>query len=321
MCGDRTSLFRKVETEGGAAASEAARAAEAAARAAEGRAAELRLSVLHGGAADANDAALLDADFVAAATGALVLDEYPPPRAGELGDAVVACQDSTAPGHDCALWASQGECVNNRAGLYGLCPKSCGWCDVENITARAVGQGGHHSAGGAAAAAQQARRVAAARWRRTAATGYGVGLEAPIQVLSWSPRAFLVPNLFTEAECDHLAALGKPKMQASQTSLETANALDHAKSKVRTSQSADLSEWLKADPVVRATEARIARFTRLPPENQEGYQLLHYAPGTFYMPHEDYFGPALDLYAKSGTCVPLYEVAPRTLSSVILTDE
>ena len=270
-------------------------AAEAAAEAAESAAAAARHAARHGdGGTGATDGDVGDAlsakEWLRAASGELVIDEYISPRAGRQGDLQASCADERS---ECPLWKEQGECVNNRIGLHALCARTCGWC--ENATARMV------EAATDRVDEAEARRLSSATWRRSAHSGLGAGMEAPIQVLSWRPaRAFLIANLFSEAECDHLIALGEPAMAASQTAAETESAEAGKASTIRTSTSADISGWLRDDPVVRATEARIARLSRLPVENQETYQLLHYKPGAFYVPHEDWFGIGhMDLYAPS----------------------
>lgn len=47
-----------------------------------------------------------------------------------------------------------------------------------------------------------------------------------------------------------------------------------------------------ANPLVKMIEDRIAKATKLPAENGEGLQIVHYNVGGYYKEHWDYFDPA-----------------------------
>ena len=50
--------------------------------------------------------------------------------------------------------------------------------------------------------------------------------------------------------------------------------------------------WVDNDhPLVRSLNQRISALTRIPLENQEPLQVLHYRPGEEYVPHHDAFTP------------------------------
>ena len=96
--------------------------------------------------------------------------------------------------------------------------------------------------------------------------------------LSWAPRASLLHNFLTPAECDHLWALAKPYMARS-TVVDNVSG-ERQPSKVRTSSGMCLQRG--QDDVVKTIEDRIARFTAIPVENGEGLQVLNYQEGELY---------------------------------------
>ncbi|KAL6649280.1 hypothetical protein ACP70R_013504 [Stipagrostis hirtigluma subsp. patula] len=103
--------------------------------------------------------------------------------------------------------------------------------------------------------------------------------------VSWRPRAFLYKGFLSEAECDHLVALGKAG------GLEKSMVVDRESGKsvmseARTSSGMFLTK--KQDDVVARIEERIAAWTFLPPENGEAIQILRYENGEKYEPHFDY---------------------------------
>jgi prolyl 4-hydroxylase len=99
-----------------------------------------------------------------------------------------------------------------------------------------------------------------------------------VEHLSWEPRASLLHNFLTPAECDHLWALAKPYMARS-TVVDNVSG-ERQPSKVRTSSGMFLQRG--QDDVVKTIEDRIARFTAIPVENGEGLQVLNYQEGELY---------------------------------------
>ena len=101
------------------------------------------------------------------------------------------------------------------------------------------------------------------------------------------PRVVVFGGLLSDAECDALIELAKPRLArsltvAAKTGGEEINA-------DRTSNGMFFQRG--ENDLVRTIEARIARLLRWPEENGEGLQVLHYLPGTEYKPHYDYFDP------------------------------
>lgn len=112
----------------------------------------------------------------------------------------------------------------------------------------------------------------------------------PYHIETWtiSPRLMVLRGFLSNAECDHLIALGQEQIAPSTTvDPETG---EHIRVESRTSSSAYL--WLGQTEIVARIEARIAGLVQLPVENGEGMQLLNYQVGQCYQPHFDFFDPA-----------------------------
>lgn len=107
-----------------------------------------------------------------------------------------------------------------------------------------------------------------------------------IEVLSWSPRIFMVRNFLTDQECDYIIELAKPKVARSTViDNETGrNKLDEG----RTSEGMFVSES-HTDPLIKDIETRISLVTMIPEENGEDLQVLRYGLNGEYRPHYDYF--------------------------------
>ncbi|KAI7835432.1 hypothetical protein COHA_010678, partial [Chlorella ohadii] len=106
-----------------------------------------------------------------------------------------------------------------------------------------------------------------------------------MQVLDAEARIFLFHNFLTDAECDHIIGLAKPKMERSGVvDTKTGNS---DISDIRTSSGTFLERG--QDDVVAGIEERIARWTLLPVGNGEGLQVLRYTKGQEYQAHWDYF--------------------------------
>lgn len=80
-----------------------------------------------------------------------------------------------------------------------------------------------------------------------------------IETLSWSPRVFLYHNFLTDEETDHIIAVGKNHLAASQVVGQNGNSV---KSDVRTSSGVFLTGDLGNDEVIqRTTKARFLYFS------------------------------------------------------------
>lgn len=107
-----------------------------------------------------------------------------------------------------------------------------------------------------------------------------------MEVLSWSPRIFVIHNFLTEEECDHIIHTGKPGLERSRV---VDNETDKPKlANIRTSHGMFFPSN-HGDPVLQGIEKRIAMLTLIPEEHAESLHLLHYSLGAEYKPHHDYF--------------------------------
>ena len=109
--------------------------------------------------------------------------------------------------------------------------------------------------------------------------------ETWVEVISWSPRAFLVHNLFTDAEADHVVEMSRDHLKRSLT--KGGGKEDAKRSKFRTSDSSSLEKYQTR--VVAALEERVAILLSYPALHQESLKVLRYNPGQLYKPHFDAF--------------------------------
>jgi prolyl 4-hydroxylase len=101
------------------------------------------------------------------------------------------------------------------------------------------------------------------------------------------PRVVVFGQLLSDAECDGLIALAKPRLARSETvKNETGGSEVHA---ARTSDGMFFERGER--PLISRIEARIAELLCWPVSQGEGLQILRYRPGAEYRPHFDYFDP------------------------------
>ena len=103
----------------------------------------------------------------------------------------------------------------------------------------------------------------------------------------YNPRVVVFGGLLSDAECESLIALAKPRLARSLT-VETKTGGEEINAD-RTSNGMFFQRG--ENELVRRIEGRIACLVNWPEENGEGLQVLHYLPGTEYKPHYDYFDP------------------------------
>jgi prolyl 4-hydroxylase len=118
----------------------------------------------------------------------------------------------------------------------------------------------------------------------------GTGTLAPgltLKQLKDRPRVYVVHDFLSDAECDHIIALGTGDMEQSIT-VDMNTGLDAINSD-RTST----STWLVRgeDPVVAEVERRLAELINLPAGHGCNINLLRYRLGQQYAPHDDFFDP------------------------------
>jgi len=102
--------------------------------------------------------------------------------------------------------------------------------------------------------------------------------------------ALTIENFLSPEECQALMAVAGKKMQKS-------GLLGFQRDNYRTSSGA----WLARKDLPAVTgkiRQLVCAITGLPPENQEPVQVLHYALGQAYLPHQDFWHPNTDYYAQ-----------------------
>jgi len=160
------------------------------------------------------------------------------------------------------------------------------------------------SEGDAVAAVEAAVRDWAAAGSRDAGLPVAVPVPSPVELNGASvlragdrdvavlanlllPRVVVFGGLLSDAECDQLVELSRPKLQRS-TILDPDTG-DDAVHVDRTSAGTHFPRGGSA--LVRRIETRIAALLDWPVENGEAMQILRYGPGAQYRPHHDYFDP------------------------------
>ncbi|MDE2080838.1 MAG: 2OG-Fe(II) oxygenase [Burkholderiales bacterium] len=102
------------------------------------------------------------------------------------------------------------------------------------------------------------------------------------------PRVLVFGGLLTDAECEGLIALARPRLVRSETVVNTTGG-----SEVNAARTSEGMFFERGEqPLIRSFEARIAELLRWPLDHGEGLQILRYRPGAEYRPHNDYFDPA-----------------------------
>lgn len=103
-----------------------------------------------------------------------------------------------------------------------------------------------------------------------------------VEVISWSPRAFVYHNLLSEQECAHVIRTAAPQMKRS-------TVVGHNASSVLDDIRTSYGTFIKRlqDTVIERVEEKVANWTRLPISHQEDLQVLHYVDGQKYGAHYD----------------------------------
>jgi len=112
--------------------------------------------------------------------------------------------------------------------------------------------------------------------------------EVQVLLTMQRPRVVLFGGFLSEAECDGLTDLARPRLARSET-------VDHQSggSEVNAARTSDGMFFERGEaPLIQRIEQRIAALLQWPVERGEGLQVLRYRPGAQYRPHFDYFDPA-----------------------------
>ena len=112
--------------------------------------------------------------------------------------------------------------------------------------------------------------------------------EVQVLMTMQRPRVVLFGGFLSDAECDALIELSRPRLARSET-------VDHRSggSEVNAARTSDGMFFERGEaPLIQCIERRIAALLHWPADKGEGLQILRYRPGAQYRPHFDYFDPA-----------------------------
>jgi prolyl 4-hydroxylase len=101
------------------------------------------------------------------------------------------------------------------------------------------------------------------------------------------PEVIVLEHVLTDAECDALIELSRPKLSRS-TTVDR----DTGGTQIIAERSSEGTFFLRGEnALVASIEKRLSLLTGMPIENGEGLQILHYGLEGEYKPHFDYFEP------------------------------
>lgn len=103
-------------------------------------------------------------------------------------------------------------------------------------------------------------------------------------------RYKIIDNFLTETECVDIIEAARPRLAIS-TTWNVAKAQSQV-TDYRQSEQMYFNQ--RENEFIGSIEQRIADITRIPVENGEGFQVVHYNVGGYYKPHCDYFDPNWD---------------------------
>jgi len=103
------------------------------------------------------------------------------------------------------------------------------------------------------------------------------------------PRVVVFGGLLSDEECDAMVAQSEARLARS----ETVAAKDSG-SEVNAARTSEGMFFERGEnELIRRIEARLAALVNWPVDHGEGLQVLRYRPGAEYLPHYDYFDPAM----------------------------
>lgn len=102
------------------------------------------------------------------------------------------------------------------------------------------------------------------------------------------PRLVVFDGLLSDAECDQLVELARPRLNQSLTVDRDSGASVQHQARVSSGMFFQRAE----NPLITLLEKRMSALLGFPEVNGEGLQILNYKPGGKYDPHQDYFDPA-----------------------------
>ena len=104
-----------------------------------------------------------------------------------------------------------------------------------------------------------------------------------VTLYSTDPIVYVVNNFLSDEECKAFVEMGKGKM-------ERAKVISDEESEFHASRTNDFC-WLEhgANDVIHEVSKRFSILVKMPINNSEQFQLVHYGPGNEYKPHFDAF--------------------------------
>ncbi len=109
----------------------------------------------------------------------------------------------------------------------------------------------------------------------------------PVLMRSEQPRVAVLGNVLSAEECERLIELARPRLRPS-TVVNPASGKDEV---VSHRTSFGMFFRLEETPFIATLDRRISELMNLPPENGEGFQVLHYPTGSETTPHFDFLQP------------------------------
>lgn len=133
---------------------------------------------------------------------------------------------------------------------------------------------------------QAATNNAKVPWPTTTGTTIECGDKTVNVLMSTDmPKCMLVESFLSDRECQELIELATPKLNRS-TTVDAATGA----SVVHTARTSDGMFFQRGEnTLVKTIEERISVAFNWPVDHGEGLQILRYAPGKEYTPHNDYF--------------------------------
>lgn len=137
------------------------------------------------------------------------------------------------------------------------------------------------------------------------------------------PRVVVFGSLLSDAECDALVELARPRLTRSET-VDTAT----GGSEVNEARTSDGMFFARGETaLIERIERRISLLLRWPVDHGEGLQVLRYRPGAEYRPHHDYFDPqrpgTAPVLARGGQrlgTLVMYLAAPEAGGATVFPD-
>ena len=125
------------------------------------------------------------------------------------------------------------------------------------------------------------------------------GRRIDVSVCVEAPPLRVLEQVLTDAECDELITLARPRLDRALTVDSSGQRrIDSART------SSGMFFALGETALIRRIEQRLAELVAMPVDHGEALQILQYVPGQQYEPHCDWFDPALPgahaLMAKGG---------------------